>query len=67
MTNLSSKSFELFHLRPGDQTVTEVEEKMKRIMMGNRCEQSAFFINKKAQLFIKQERIRADKGLTMFD
>ena len=35
--------------------------------MGNRCEPSAFFINKKAQLFIKQERIRADKGLTMFD
>jgi len=47
--------------------VTEVEEKMKRIMMGNRCEPSAFFINKKAQLFIKQERIGADKGLTMFD
>ena len=47
--------------------MTEVEEKMKRIMMENRCEPSAFFINKKAQLFIKQERIRTDKELTMFD
>ena len=36
-------------------------------MMENRYEVSAVIFNKKAQLFIKQERIRTDKGLTMFD